>query len=51
MVNMMIMSMMMQDNAEPVSDLSLEWVHGHRCYDCRGTVLYTKPTKDLVRPS
>ena len=37
-----------QDNNEPDSDITLEWVHGFRCSDCRGTVLYTRPTRDIV---
>lgn len=28
--------------------MTLEWVYGYRCYDTRGSVLYTKPTRDVV---
>lgn len=38
----------MQDKRESPSDVTLEWVHGYRCHDCRSNVLYTKPTRDVV---
>ncbi|CAM9100029.1 unnamed protein product [Discosporangium mesarthrocarpum] len=30
-----------EDTREPENDLVLEWVHGYRCHDCRGSGIYT----------
>jgi len=35
-----------EDNEDPDSNINLEWVHGYRCFDTRGAIIYCKGAKD-----